>query len=125
MGIGGLRSEGPFSPGRGQRARLALYSAWGRLADEEMGPNWIVHLARVPSIRPRSSHSCRLSSFIWPTVMRGLLGPGHGHAAMPTASQPRKAPPCAAPLGEAWYLEGISESATDDAVGVHGTAWCV
>lgn len=50
--------------------------------------------------------------------------PGLGHAAMPTTSQPRRVLPCAAPLGEAWYLEVLRESATDDAIGVHGTAWC-
>lgn len=74
--------RGPvFSRKRGQRARVALYSGLGEAGRDqssdftvqEMGPNWIVHLARVTQRRPRSSCSCSLSSFIWSTLMRGLL----------------------------------------------------
>lgn len=65
-----------------------------------MGPNWVLRVANP--LAQAQVFSC-LQPFIACLVRSAEgpagLGPGHGHAAMCTASQPRKAPPRAAPLG--------------------------
>lgn len=87
--------RGRFLFPRARRLFTAPGGGWQRKWVQTGSSMW-----PVTSLRPRPSHACSLSSSVWSAAMRGLLGPGPGHAAMLTASQPRQAPPRAAPLGE-------------------------